>query len=112
MMEILAAASNESQYKGKLSPFTAGSCDDQCKDTCCRNGGGSACVSACGCTGPCTLQDAATCQSDIESAGGALTTAAVDVASAIVDCAGSDAAKCIDCKKSHVVKSKAGDCKA
>ena len=73
-------------------------CDEQCKDTCCRNGGGDACVRACGCVEACPPQtmlfDAATCQADIEAAGGALTTAAVDVASAIVDCGGSDAAKC------------------
>merc|ERR1719331_2519823 len=29
------------------------SCDEQCKDTCCRNGGGAACISACGCSGSC-----------------------------------------------------------
>jgi len=40
------------------------------------------------------LFDLVTCQKDIEAAGNALTTAAVDVASAIVDCGGSDAAKC------------------
>jgi hypothetical protein len=66
-------------------------CDEQCKDTCCRNGGGDACVRACGCNEACPplefiVFDAATCQSDIEAAGGALTTAAVDVASAIKDC--------------------------
>ena len=28
-------------------------CNEVCKDTCCRDGGGDACVSACGCTGSC-----------------------------------------------------------
>merc|ERR1711937_1118303 len=28
-------------------------CDAQCKDTSCRNGGGAACISACGCSGSC-----------------------------------------------------------
>lgn len=28
-------------------------CDAQCKQTCCRNGGGAACISACGCSGSC-----------------------------------------------------------
>merc|ERR1712147_428109 len=32
---------------------TLAGCDEQCKDTCCRDGGGAACVSACGCTGSC-----------------------------------------------------------
>jgi len=33
------------------------SCDEECKGICCRNGGGEACVTACGCHiigNPCT----------------------------------------------------------
>merc|ERR1712166_1051326 len=33
--------------------------DQQCKDTCCRNGGGAACVSACGCSGACPSENKA-----------------------------------------------------
>jgi hypothetical protein len=41
-------------------PATAKACDEQCKETCCRNGGGDACTSACGCT-PCGTK---TCTTD------------------------------------------------
>merc|ERR1712094_115708 len=36
---------------------TLAGCDEQCKDTCCRDGGGAACVSACGCSGSCPNKD-------------------------------------------------------
>merc|ERR1712166_826257 len=31
-------------------------CDAECKSICCKNGGGDACVTACGCSGPCNEQ--------------------------------------------------------
>jgi hypothetical protein len=34
-------------------PAVLTSCEPTCKETCCRNGGGDACISACGCTGKC-----------------------------------------------------------
>jgi len=36
-------------------------CDQQCKDTCCRNGGGAACISACGCSGACSTKTVGGC---------------------------------------------------
>merc|ERR1719454_1211590 len=38
-------------WQSLVSPLAG--CDAQCKATCCRNGGGAACVSACGCSGSC-----------------------------------------------------------
>merc|ERR1711934_135869 len=32
-------------------------CDEECKATCCRNGGGSACIKACQCSGACPNDD-------------------------------------------------------
>merc|ERR1712166_1570326 len=32
-------------------------CHEECKGICCRNGGGEACINACGCKGPCKKSD-------------------------------------------------------
>jgi hypothetical protein len=44
------------------APLSAGpTCDQECRATCCRNGGGEACVTACGCSEHCEqapVQDA------------------------------------------------------
>jgi len=36
-------------------------CDAECKSICCKNGGGDACVTACGCSGPCNEQVVLAC---------------------------------------------------
>lgn len=76
-------------------------CDQTCKDICCKNGGGDACVRACGCEGACPktaevkMNAGAACQDDIKMSGEALTTAAMEVVTAVKECAGkTDPAAC------------------
>jgi hypothetical protein len=54
-MKEVAGCSTSQQTKS-ISPVVLAvtSCESTCKETCCRNGGGDACISACGCTGKCT----------------------------------------------------------
>merc|ERR1712086_42406 len=79
-----------------VASATLPNCDEQCKDTCCRNGGGDACVRACGCNEACRTLGAAddNCKADIAKAGADLTKAATDVIDAVKACAGSDKAAC------------------
>merc|ERR1711990_863341 len=46
----------EDAWNQLVSPL---SCNEECKSICCRNGGGDACVSACGCTGKCSSKTVA-----------------------------------------------------